>query len=273
VKKTVAFIFKIDDKERIAPYGTGFFISVKMENKPNRIVGYFVTARHVLQDESGNFLSRIVLRLNKLNGTATYTEYPINPENIFTHTDDTVDIAVIPMTPSPSEVDYKFIPHNLISTQKTIKDLQIEEGDDVFFTGLFTSYMGTNQNHPILRFGKVALLTDEKIEWKEKGKPPMSTNLYLMECQSFGGNSGSPVFFNLSPIRKPGKISVGGTTTYLAGVVRGSFLKGSEIQEQQTIDKPLFFENIGISAVTPAYKINEILFSNEVIEHRKTAPD
>jgi len=267
------FIFKVDDKERITPHGTGFFTSVKMENKPERVVGYFVTAKHVLQDEFGNFLPRIVLRLNKLDGTISYTEYPLNPENIFTHPDETVDIAVIPMTPSPSEVNFKFIPDNLISTQKTIQDLEIEEGDDVFFTGLFTSFMGTKQNHPILRFGKVALLTDEKIEWKEKDKPPMSTNLYLMECQSFGGNSGSPVFFNLSPIRKPGQIAMGGTRTYLAGVVRGSFLSGSEIQEEQTIEKPLFFENVGISAVTPAYKINEILFSKAVIEHRKAVPE
>jgi hypothetical protein len=35
---------------------------------------------------------------------------------------------------------------------------------------------------------------DEKVEWKEKGIPSKLLDLYLLECQSFGSNSGSPVF-------------------------------------------------------------------------------
>jgi hypothetical protein len=49
---------------------------------------------------------------------------------------------------------------------------------------------------PIVRFEKVALITDEKIEWKET-IPPKPLELYLLECQSYSGNSVSPVIFNL----------------------------------------------------------------------------
>ena len=37
---------------------------------------------------------------------------------------------------------------------------------------------------------------DEKIEWKET-IPPKPLELYLLKCQSYSGNSGSRVIFNL----------------------------------------------------------------------------
>ncbi len=267
-KKTVAFIFKVDDEKKVSPYGTGFFVSVPVEKSSDRVSGYFVTAKHVLQDEKGNFLPEIVLRLNQRDGNATYAPYQLNPENILLHEENEVDIAVIPIAPEQTTIDYKFIQHDLISTPEYIKQNQIEEGDDVFFTGLFTSYLGKKKNHPIIRFGKVALMTDEKIDWKEKDKPAISTELYLVECQSFGGNSGSPIFFNLSPMRKPGVMSVGGSKITLAGVIKGSFLSANEIGVIGKTEELYSSENVGISAVTPAYKLKEILFSNDVIKRR-----
>jgi hypothetical protein len=47
---------------------------------------------------------------------------------------------------------------------KHLKKLEIQEGDEVFFCGLFESHYGQQKNQPIMRFGKVALMTDEKIE-------------------------------------------------------------------------------------------------------------
>jgi hypothetical protein len=55
---------------------------------------------------------------------------------------------------------------------------------------------GQQRNQPIVRFGKTALITDEKIEWKET-IPPMLLELYLLECRYHSCNSGSPVLFNL----------------------------------------------------------------------------
>ena len=49
-------------------------------------------------------------------------------------------------------------------------------------------------------------------------------DLYLLECQPFAGNSGSPVFFQLEPLRNPWQLSLGGPKIYLGGVMTGSFL-------------------------------------------------
>ena len=109
----------------------------------------------------------------------------------------------------------------------------------------------------------------KKIEWKEKDKPAKFMDLLLLECQSFGGNSGSPVFYQLNPLRKPGQISMGGPIVFLAGIMTGSFLHGNQIQITDTVANLVSLQNVGIAAVTPADKLHEILFSEEMIKSRK----
>jgi hypothetical protein len=58
VKKCATFVFLIDDQQKVVPNGTGFFVKVRQEHNPNRGVGYFVTAKHVLQDDNGNVLHK-----------------------------------------------------------------------------------------------------------------------------------------------------------------------------------------------------------------------
>jgi hypothetical protein len=78
----------------------------------------------------------------------------------------------------------------------------MNEGDEVFYAGLFANYYGTENNYPILRFGRVSLLTNEKIEINQYNEPQKLAHLYLFEIQSYSGNSGSPVFFQLARIGK-----------------------------------------------------------------------
>ena len=63
---------------------------------------------------------------------------------------------------------------------------KIAEGDDVIFAGLFTGHIGQKKNQLIIRFGKVSLISDEKILWHDINKQPIYCDLYLLECQSFG---------------------------------------------------------------------------------------
>lgn len=113
------------------------------------------------------------------------------------------------------------------------------------------------------------VIPDEKVEWKQgKNQPPKMLDLYLLECQSFGGNSGSPVFFQLNPFRNLGELRQ--SQIFLAGIMMGSFLNGSEIQVFETDTKAMSLQNIGIAAVVPAYKLHELLFSEEVAKERSS---
>ena len=269
IKKSVSFIFIPEGTDKFKPNGTGFFVGVKHADNEQVFSVYFVSAKHVLKDKNGNYLPEIVLRLNKKDDNSQLIKIALKDVKIYEHTDKDVDIALFNCLPDQNTYDFKFIPDNLIANKEVITKNEIAEGDEVFFAGLFTSHIGQKKNQPIIRFGKVALISDEKIEWKEKDEPAKFMDLLLLECQSFGGNSGSPVFYQLNPMRKPGQISLGGPVIFLAGIMTGSFLHGNQIQITDTVANLVSLQNVGIAAVTPADKLHEILFSEEMVKSRK----
>lgn len=271
VKSTVAFIYLLNQNKEFVPNGTGFFVGVR--NTPSDS-GYYVnlvTAKHVLKPDpnKNDYYRTVFVRLNKMDGESDYLQLKLVPEgkhkNIFTHPDSTVDLVVIPSLPDQSIYDFKFLPNDIITTKEKFTELKIREGSNVFFTGLFVPFTGEHRNYPIVRFGRVALITEEKIMWDS-----IKTDLYLIESSAYGGNSGSPVFFYLEPERKPGGIMLSANPILrLAGVIKGSFNDAKPIQLIETKGIPISVSNMGISAVVPAYKLNEILFSDELKALRK----
>jgi hypothetical protein len=141
----------------------------------------------------------------------------------------------------------------------------------VFFTGLFVAYYGEHRNNPIVRFGRVAMLPEDRIPWRtDATKPAENVRLYLLETQSYGGNSGSPVFFSLGADRNPGSLILGPPLIKLAGIMMGTFNEPSPIGFAQTPTAtiPFYRQNLGIAAVTPSYLLQEILFSDEMKKAR-----
>jgi len=282
VKKIVTFIFLADAQGNLlqdqnknpAPNGTGFFVGVTNDAKTGGY-GYLVTAKHVLRDAQGKNFPRIYLRLDKLKGNAEFIPldlvYDGNKRNVFTHTDPTVDIAVIPCLPPQIVFDFKILPDDFLTTKQSFQELEIGEGTDVFFTGLFVAHYGERQNVPIVRFGRVAMVTDDRILW---GNPPQPTELYLLETQSYGGNSGSPVFFYLGSDRSPGNLIVGPPVIKLAGIMSGRFNDTQPpirmIQTENSV--PISMPNMGIAGVTPSYLLHDILFSDELKKLRADNP-
>lgn len=268
VKSVVSFIFIKDKGGKPVPYGTAFFVGVKNPSDSNVYSCYLVTAKHVLYEPNTTvFLDKVFVRLNKKKGGSEYVNIPIKAEGdnrtVFTHSDTSVDIAVIPFLPNQERYDFKFITDDMITTKEAYKELNIREGSDIFFTGLFTPYTGDEKNYPVVRFGRVALVTDEKINWQGK-----RMDLYLIEAGSYGGNSGSPVFFYLGSDRMPGGLVLGQPVLKLAGVMQGTFLDAHEIEVVETKKVPIALSSMGIAAVVPGYKLHEILFSDELKKHR-----
>lgn len=275
VKQAVTFIFVPDESDQPKPHGTGFFIGVTNEQDPNRVNLYLVTAKHVLtQKKTKSFFNHVWVRMNKKRGGSQRVKIPLSgvrAARVYTHEDPNVDIAVIPVPPDPNIFDFKYIPEKLITTREMFEDLKVAEGDEIFFVGLFTGYYGIERNYPIVRFGRVALITDEKIPWGQT-KDGKSTllNLYLIETQSFGGSSGSPVFFWLDPTRDPKKLVFGAPKLFLGGVMIGHYSGMKPVELLKTNAFPLAArENLGIAGVIPAYSLHEILFSDEVKNRRQ----
>lgn len=269
VRKAVGFIFVPGPNDQRMPNGTCFFVYVKDQTHTGRGWGYLVTAKHVLQDTSDAFYPKVWVRLNKKSGGVENFELPLassgTSRNIFIHPDSSVDLAVVPVAePDPNVYEVSAIDEDLLTSEKDFSALNIREGSDIFFTGMFLPYIGANRNYPIVRFGKVALLTDEKVMWNQ-----VPTDLYLIETLSFGGNSGAPVFFYLGTDREPGSIMVGAPILKLAGIMEGFFNDFEPIAVVETRAVPVSKLNSGIAAVTPAYKLHQILYSQELQNTRK----
>jgi hypothetical protein len=267
VKSIVCFVF-IERDGKLAPNGTAFFVAIKNPSKPTLSNGYFVTAKHVLyKPRTTEFLDKVYIRLNKKDGGSEMATIPIqiagSNRTVFLHSDTSVDLAVIPFFPDQTKYDFKMLPEEFLTTKDDYVDLKIQEGSDVFFTGLFSPYTGAQRNYPVVRFGRVALVTDEKIDWDGT-----LMTLYLVEAGSYGGNSGAPVFFYLGSDREPAKLFVGPPVLKLAGIMQGTFLDAQEIKIVDTGKTPISQSNMGIAAVVPAYKLHELLFSEELKQQR-----
>src|SRR6266481_4197203 len=182
IRKVVVFIYYPDNPTNASPDGTGFLVGIPSVNNTNMTFGYLVTARHVLRPSETNWLPSVFVRVNRRDGTSDMTPLSLKTagqnKNVFTHDDPTVDIVVVPFVPpNQSNSDCMVLPMELLTSELDFKQLDIHEGSDVFFTGMFDRHLGDKRNTPITRFGKVALLTDEKIEWIW-GK----TDIYLIEA-------------------------------------------------------------------------------------------
>jgi hypothetical protein len=276
--KTVVFIYKDAAGTPAQAQGTGFMIAIPAAGDPNRQWGYLVTAQHVVHTNSDDLgsplFSELWVRVNTKSGGFAMSKLEIIPsgpkQTVFFHSDPSVDIAVLTVSPKDfDKLDIKTIPEQMLTGVDDFKKFNIGVGTDMFFTGMFTPFLGEKKSYPIVRFGKLAMIPDEKIPFT--GNPAEG---YLMEAFSFGGNSGSPVFFYPSSDNTPGAMSIGPPNIKIAGVMRGFFGDAERIlfAENPTAagapPVPLSKGNTGIAFVVPAHFISEILHS-EILERRR----
>ena len=252
-KNSVAFIYIKDSLGNFLPNGTCFIIGKKVKEDTTLIQPFLVTAKHVLQKSDGSFFKEIFIRMNTKDSNSRLIYYPIDTSKlhatVILHPDESVDIALLTLSSSKTDYDFKYIPESLLLDRITFKSLKIEEGTEAFFVGLFSPYQGIHKIYPIFRFGHIALKTNEKIFWVDKMR-----EMLLFEVSSYGGNSGSPVFLLVN-------MPDGRTHLVLAGILSGTFRDAADIEVISTSGTPVALYNNGISGVTPSYLLRDILLS------------
>jgi hypothetical protein len=271
VTKVVAFVYvPSGDGGARQPAGTCFLVGVPSPANPIRSWVYAVTNQHVLIDErTRTWFPNIWLRLNTRAGGSEFVPIALQAfpfgKNLFPSHEPGVDLALIQIGPlDPSRFDLMLLPTAIITT--AADQTKVSPGTDLFFSGMFSEYLGSTKMEPIVRFGRVAMLPQEKVNFYG-----VTEDLMLAEVFSFGGNSGSPVFYYEGMERENGNAIVfGAPTMKLAGVMQGFFLGnehpigsaaasgGAAVQTPQGAI-PVFPPNSGIAAVIPAQKILDIL--------------
>jgi hypothetical protein len=279
-RKTVCFLSTNSVSGEKQDLGTGFFIGVL--DSP-LLFTYVVTDKHVLTEGNNNQpFNFLKISYNKINQSRDSIQMQLygsgSKKNLFYHTDPSVDLVVIPVPLrfiiDSSDINLSF-ESELFKSFKDFDTSYVKPGTNLFYTGMFAPYLGYNKNYPITRFGKVALISDEKIPF-EKNEP--KATLFLAETTTFGGNSGSPVFAYGSeykinshdpsdPINTKEQNNI---PIYLVGVVKGYFQENNSISFVPTsIMKPTYSNNIGIAAIIPSFLLFEILESPELNAFRK----
>lgn len=186
IKKCVAFVGPKKLKDQPQPRGSVLFLG---DHTPESKFGCMITARHVVEKIRNLGAKEVWLRVNRKAGGCEWISTD-ESDWIFPE-DPSLDLAVH-FGYLSEQADHMFLPRQLALTPSVAQAQNVGVGDDIFITGLFSSYAGKLRNVPIVRVGNLAAYPEERI--KVRGFPPMDA--YLIEARSFGGMSGSPVFYH-----------------------------------------------------------------------------
>lgn len=205
-KYTVALVEKMTKNTTneliIEPVGTAFWVVDKDANK-----FILVSNKHVFGELSEIILNqysataqnsaRMIVNLKDKNGNKLWIGHP----------DSLTDIAAINVKYFKRMGDTKAeiigVPYELFA-----KADELIEGDDIFILGYPLGIRTTNKAYPILRSGVLSLKPTEDFLVLPNNKI-IGRNIYLVDANIMGGNSGSPVFLKPGidrPFIKPGDI-------------------------------------------------------------------
>jgi hypothetical protein len=268
--QSVFYLFPTqEDAEKRTKYGgTGFFVSLDSNEFGDELRHvYAVTNKHLLVDSNGKPRC-LYLNINNSEGDTDtiITElkhWRLAPDD---------DLAVLPISPSASRHLASSIGELAFLTEEKIAKHNIGVGDDLFFIGRFVDHQGKTVNTPTLRFGNVALLTEDEIFDNETG---MSQVSYLAEARSIKGFSGSPTFVYILPLSPRGR---GADLTidywqYFIGVVWSHF-KTQEEAYGENGERLKVEANSGIMGIVPAKRLLAFLKGDkDLVKHAKKRDD
>jgi hypothetical protein len=273
-------------REMLRLAGTAFAVAVPAALPGGRTIyhRYLVTARHVVLALAGR---EICVRANTTDG---YYKQLVIGRNAgwWTHPTEErfVDAAVLPfenidggledLEVTPVEAD------RILSRDDQISDYYIDQGDEVYISGLFTKLTGEERNLPICRTGAIAMMPRDKIPNVKIGDSRVDMEGYLVEIRSVGGLSGSPVFVRASIGLPCQVVSRSGQSRiveahvpgdfFLLGLVHGHWEIAKDKLNMVAFPPPSLYDttvNLGIAIVVPARKILEIVNQPKLKEMRQ----
>jgi hypothetical protein len=271
VRNCVAFLFSdvVDPpfgvRER-RPMGTAFLVAIQHAGDLGSV--YAVTARHII--DGTRQLGNLRIRLNRKG--RGYDDY-LAPHDTWT-CHPTTDVAVAPFGGVPlDDTDVQFLPFEFLATDGFIERAEISEGDEVYFTGLFTQHVGSTRSQPVLRFGNISLMPREPILAKIDPAPnaaPVEIDAYLVEARSWGGQSGSPAFLHFHLWRPVNADDgIGDIRPRLLGLVHGHYSIPQDVNLMgDTTARGNVPVNAGMAIVIPAQKIIDTLMMDELVKER-----
>lgn len=234
--------------------GTGFLVGRHEQSDPEQFTVYIVTNKHVVKDKKLLFVrfnnekdvgvKDLPMPLED-KGNKYFSEHPAP------HT-DIAAIQILPKVITDNQLKLRFIDEDKHSlTLEQMKNTGVEEGSLIYALGFPMNLVNDMYKAPICRLGCVARVSDAFIA-------PTATESYLVDAQTFPGNSGGPI------ISRPEQMSISGTPTNASANLIGilsAYIPYREIlfSAQTGKDRMIQEENSGLTIVHPVDRIKEVI--------------
>ena len=168
------------------------------------------------------------------------------------------------------------------ATTDWIRTHDVKQGYKVFTVGLSPLvYNKAEKNLVLSRFGTISFLMEREFDFP----PPLNwgpQKVYFVDCPSFGGNSGGPVYVYSECSECSGFIPetraalLGIMIGFVPSELRKMFVEvpGKELtQNKKSRNKvrEIDIENTGIAFIVPVDYLVDILFSDELKKARENA--
>lgn len=234
--------------------GTGFIVGRKNTDNPKFSTFYIITNKHVLETSQ-----YVYIRFNSFGDTLVKDYridlYDSTGSPMFSaHPNDKTDVIALQISPK-TLINDKSIwgAFDLEKHALTLEQMQstgIEEGNLVYALG-FPMDLVAPIKVPICRLGCISRVTDAFILKK-------STPLFLVDAQTFPGNSGGPI------VSRPEVIFIDGTpkitSCNLIGILSAYIPYKETLFSRQTGQARMIQEeNSGLTIVHPVDRIKEVV--------------
>jgi hypothetical protein len=262
LQHSIVFLYPSEEAARAGTGagGTGFVVAFRANDHAEPF-HYLLTNVHVAK--GGN----CALRVNLVGGGVDILALPSGVWTGHPHGDD---IAACAVSPQPSWALTALDWNDCAMTKKRMTEFNIGVGDEVFMLGRFVSHDGLHLNEPLARFGNIAMMPGLPV----KDGRGISVEAFLVEMRSLSGFSGSPVFVYMGP----GTYRGNGTMMPFYKEAMG--LMGIDTGHKTTMARPRNRNNgvdsdlevainTGISIVSPAWKIDELLETGTLASDRE----
>lgn len=247
--------------------GTGFIVGRKETSDPNLSTYYIITNKHVVKTPQ-----YVYVRFNALGDTLV-KDYRIDLYDkagapmFSAHPNDKTDVIALQISPK-TLIDDKSIwgAFDLDDHALTLEQMQstgVEEGHLIYALG-FPMDLVDPIKVPICRLGCISRVTDAFILKK-------SNPLFLVDAQTFPGNSGGPI------VSRPELISFNGTlqitSSNLIGILSAYIPYKEALYSCQTgRTRMIQEENSGFTVVHPVDRVKEVVeLEWQRIEQQKIA--
>lgn len=249
--KSVVFILGAREGGQAALRGTGFIVGFPSEADPDQGHAYVVTAAHVVRP-----LATSLVRMTSADGSIV--DRAVDPW-VFHETED---IAVTRLPGPYRDFDFVAIPPKEFVGAEELQ-WSPQPGAEVFVTGLLgrVPSMGEH-NVPMVRTGAIGAMYQDGIPLCLGEKTFIDVHGHLIDCQSFGGFSGSPCFVRYISARGETErmgLAYPIQSTLLLGMVGGHFDLSASVtlpDQEGKLNVPVA---AGIAVIYTAEMIRELL--------------